>query len=263
MNGCFTMGGGGGSEKIRAVSAATYDMLPDNAKDGTIGIISETKAGTVWAMNTEPQNAKEGDVWMMVTEESNSPISLKRITLYPRRFLQLVNGTWMAVAGYVRYQGVWVAPVLWLYSEGNQYAGASGGWTPATDGGNYMADVVYRGKTTMRLYAHTSSSGGKTHAAVCTAVKIPAGVYSKLFVRLWRDDDNGDVQIGFSDSIEAKAPTKIPYRVGFRSESEYSLIEVDLSSLEAAYSGYLTIYVGSPMNNQAEIVYVSDVYMTN
>ena len=255
MNGCFTTGTGG-ALRLKTVLAESYDALPE-VKDGRIGLVGTVKPARVWVQNEQPSSPKEGDLWMLTTEKSSTPIQVKEITLYPTRFLQYLSGVWYAAEAYVRYGGMWAAPVLWLYSEGEQYAAASGGWAGASNGGSVQISTMHAGKSALGLVAGTGDK-----AAVYTKKSLSAGLYSELCVTFYKDDDNGILEIGLSEAETSDEPETVLYRTLER-QREYVTARISLKSLPKTETGKIKIQVEGPGNNQTEYVYVRDVYLTN
>ena len=247
-----------GKTKLKAVAADSAQALPayESDRDGMIGIISAIAPKKVYAGNTAPELPKEGDVWVLTAEKSSAPVQLNLITLYPAKVRQYIGGAWVDVTAYVRAGGEWKGLELWLFETGSGFYAVTGGW--ADPDGNA---IVINSDTNLIVKVPAESY---ENAAVRTLEKIPAGRYRKLYVQFTKSYV-GSVHFGFSqtsDTADYGAYDVGPYRTS-DTIAEETLVELDLQTLPADYTGYFKAYLGSAVNPQKdETVTISKVYLT-
>lgn len=264
MNGCFTMGARG-KTRVKALNIASADALPENVKDGTLAIISDTAVRNVWAQNEEPAEPEEGDVWLTCGAKSSAPIVKDYLTIYPTAAKQYQNGAWVGVSCYVRKNDEWIALEIILYRNGDLCVPVTGGWAGAT----YAAAGVnpessFNGAPAMELNASQNYDYTKTGAAALfTQKKIPVGGYGKLVATYYKSDNSGRLSIGLSDNQACAEPNLKSTGLFYGAEDAWATAEVDLTNVAAGTEAYIKIYIHAPGNNDAEIVYVTDVYLTN
>lgn len=131
MGTCFLYGncGGGSNLNFKVVGGTTQ---PENPKENTIWVNTDTEI-TSWSFSaTEPGSPVEGMVWISTGTSSTVEFNaLKKngIHVYPLSEKQYVGGAWVNVGVKSYRKGEWVS--WWdgiLYNAGNEYDYITGGW---------------------------------------------------------------------------------------------------------------------------------------
>lgn len=167
--------GGGGASLNFAVKAypSEAELLAAVPKENTIGIITTTPI-TSWIFSAaEPEPVVDGMVWIPTGLSGNRGFNaLKKngIQVYPNLAMQYINGAWENKATKIYQNGEWepLAPDLYLYDSGNEFADVTGGLKayaiPYASSGSYsegMAPVITRNTSSITI-KHNSSYTDKS-----------------------------------------------------------------------------------------------------
>lgn len=129
MLGRTNTGGGGGGLNFSVVGGTAQ---PENPKENTIWVNTETEiSGWVFSA-TEPKSPVEGTVWISTGTSSTVEFNaLKKdaIQVYPLSAKQYVNGAWVDVTTMSYQGGEWVGWITYLYNRGDECEHITGGWT--------------------------------------------------------------------------------------------------------------------------------------
>lgn len=154
----FKHGSGGGASLNFNVKS--YDseevLLEAEAKENTIGIVTNTPI-TSWVFSAaEPAEPVEGLVW--ISTGASSPVefnALKKngIQVYPMSAKQYVSSAWVSKTAKSYQNGSWKDFTAYLYNAGDEFTDITGGWVTESYGstpsktieGGVMQFVTYGG----------------------------------------------------------------------------------------------------------------------
>lgn len=121
-------GGGGAALNFRVVGGTT---APTNPAENCIWVNTSTPI-TRWIFSaTEPSPAESGMVWISTGTSSTvefNALKKNNITVYPISAKQFVGGAWVEKTAKSYQSGAWVEWIRYLYKNGNEYTGITGGW---------------------------------------------------------------------------------------------------------------------------------------
>lgn len=141
---------GGAALNFEVVGGTTAPAAP---KENTIWVNTDA-AITSWVFAADaPSSPTEGMVWL--TTSTSSPTAFNAVKknglwVYPSAAQQYIDGEWESKTAKTWQGGEWVD--WWngeLYSNGNEYASITGGWSGRSDTGYYYAGTFSKTAATM------------------------------------------------------------------------------------------------------------------
>lgn len=188
MLGRTNTGGGGGGLNFSVVGGTSQ---PENPKENTIWVNTDT-AITAWAFSpSEPESPAEGMVWINTgTGGTVTFNALKKNTVmvYPISAKQYVSGSWVSKNAKSCQGGLWVEWVVFLYNEGDERTDLTGGWSatatkPSTSGSDPIVPSVTKGSESITISV-TSGYPNYRIGYLTSAYKIDLTNYNKLIVNV-------------------------------------------------------------------------------
>lgn len=161
MIGRTNAGGGGGGLNFKVVGGTTQ---PENPKENTIWVNTETEI-TSWSFSaTEPESPVEGMVWIATGTSSTVEFNaLKKngIQVYPISAKQYISGAWVSKTATSYQSGSWVDWAVFLYNEGDECTDLTGGWTAyayksSNSGSKPYAPTLTKGEKSMTISLYSA-----------------------------------------------------------------------------------------------------------
>ena len=158
--------GGSGSELSFEVVGGTTQ--PENPKENTIWVNTDTEISEYSFNATEPKEPTEGMVWILTITSSVisfNVIKQNNITIYPVSAKQYINGTWVAMDVKIYQNNIWADFATYLYNAGDECTDLTGGWiviskrNSSGNSGQSKAPSLTRGSDTLTMTGVTDSGG--------------------------------------------------------------------------------------------------------
>ena len=244
MGACFLYGNGSGNGlNFKVVGGTTQ---PENPKENTIWVNTDT-AITAWVFSaTAPENPAEGMVWIITGEESTVPFNaLKKnvIRICPISVKQYSAGVWNVKTAKSYMNGEWAE--WWngdLFDYGNVFESVTGGYVaiakPLVSGTNgSVPSISYNSDGSRQIYPG-NKNGGMYH----TVNKIDLSNYTtlKFLGRVVDPEGYGRSGIGAWSKIGSTVVENLVVD-STGNNSSYVTRSIDVSNLSGEY--YIGFYV--------------------
>ena len=237
------LGGGGASLNFKVVGGTTQ---PENPKENTIWVNTDT-AISEWVFSaTQPTNPVEGMVWFQTGASAAAAFNaLKKnnLTVYPVACKQYVNDAWANKAAITFQGGTWISWINVLFKNGDQYSAITGGWA-----GYQELNVKVNIGNSLKMNG-TGTNNNNTLASIYTQNPVDV-TYAKT---LKLDDggvsaiSGGGIKIGLSAiRPDSKANAQSVYSGNNIANAYYSRenSSLDISSVSGEY--YVFVIVSLP-----------------
>lgn len=179
--GTGNLGGGSGWLNFKIVGGTSEPSAP---RENTIWVNTDQKI-TSWIFSVlEPSGPKEGMVWFITGTSSAVEFNaLKKngIQVYPNSAKQYIDGTWKNVAAQSYQNGQWVDWIKYLYNNGDECTGITGGWESVYDntGSFYSKATVTKTESSIKL-----SGATETMIAAATKNALDVTDWNTVFIKL-------------------------------------------------------------------------------